>query len=180
MSLEDAMGKEGVRHRDGQAGFTLLELVVVVAVVAIILAIITLGVRQATDSFQLRRAATVVTSELRRAQTTAVGQDIPYAVEFVLSIPYGINVYNQPSGGPWVAVPRPVSGSENWPSTVSVLSVPGSPNCTGISGSASNWCVRFYPLGYADLGGVVQLKNRSGTIASINLNAATGRVNITP
>jgi hypothetical protein len=40
--------------------------------------------------------------------------------------------------------------------------------------------VTFQPLGFANQGGSVQLQNQSGTSASINLNAATGRVSITP
>jgi hypothetical protein len=63
---------------------------------------------------------------------------------------------------------------------VSIVSVPGTPNCSGISGSGSNWCVTFQPLGFANQGGSVQLQNQSGTTTNINLNAATGRVSITP
>ncbi len=181
MRIRDSMRHNAVRHRDGQAGYTLIELMVVVGLIAVLLAILTAVMRAATNSFQLRRMATVVTSELRRAQSSAVSQNIPYAVEFILSSPYGINEWNQPiSGGPWVAVPRPVTGSENWSSAVSIASVPGTANCSGISGSGSNWCVTFLPLGFANQGGSVQLQNQSGTTATINLNAATGRVSITP
>lgn len=180
MPIRDSMRHNAVRHKNGHAGFTLIELVVVVGLIAVVLAIVTAVMRAASNSFQLRRSATVVTSELRRAQSSAVAQNIPYAVEFILSSPYGINEWKQPSGGGWVAVPRPVTGSENWPSQVSIVSVPGTPNCSGISGSGSNWCVTFQPLGFANQGGSVQLQNQSGTSASIILNAATGRVSITP
>ncbi len=181
MPIRDSMRHNAVRHKNGHAGFTLIELVVVVGLIAVVLAILTAVMRAASNSFQLRRSATVVTSELRRAQSSAVAENIPYAVEFILSSPYGINEWKQPTpGGGWVAVPRPVTGSENWPSQVSITSVPGAANCSGISGSGSNWCVTFQPLGFADQGGSVLLQNKSGTTASINLNAATGRVSITP
>jgi prepilin-type N-terminal cleavage/methylation domain-containing protein len=179
MPIRDPMRHHAVLPKDGHAGFTLIELVVVVGLIAVVLGILAAVMRAASDSFQLRRAATVVTSELRRAQNSSVGENIPYAVEFILTSPYGINEWKQPSGT-WVQVPRPVTGSENWPSTVTIVSVPGTPNCSGISGSGSNWCVTFLPLGFANQGGIVQLQNRSGTNTSLNLNAATGRVSITP
>ncbi|HVH31914.1 MAG TPA: prepilin-type N-terminal cleavage/methylation domain-containing protein [bacterium] len=179
MAIRDPMRHYAVRHRDGQAGFTLIELVVVVGLIAVLLAIFTAVMRAATNSFQLRRMATVVASELRRAQNSSVGQNVPYAVEFILTSPYGINEWYQPTGA-WTQIPRPYTGSENWPSAVSIASVPGSPNCSGISGNASNWCVTFTPLGFASPGGNVQLQNQSGNTATIILNAATGRVSITP
>jgi len=75
MAIRDPMCHHAVRHRDGQAGFTLIELVIVVGLIAILLAIFTAVMRAATNSFQLRRMATVVASELRRAQNSAVGQN---------------------------------------------------------------------------------------------------------
>jgi len=159
--------------RDGQAGFTLIELVVVVGLISIIMAILVLGVRRASDAFSLRRAATIVMSEVRRAQSSAVADDVPYTVEFNLSSPYGITVYRQ------TAVQRTFAGQE-WPSSVTIPSAATTlPNCT-TPGNAANKCVTFQPLGFAVAGGTVQLLSRTGVSANLAIAAATGRVSVGP
>ena len=79
--------------RDGQAGFTLIELVVVVGLIGVVLAILVMGVRRASDAFSLRKAATTVISEVRRAQSSAVADGVDYMVEFALANPGRINTY---------------------------------------------------------------------------------------
>ena len=167
------MSSQLVRDRDGHSGFTLIELLVVVGLVGTVLAILTLGVRAASDAFSLRRAATIVMSETRRAASSAVAEAVDYTVEFKLSSPYGITVYRQ------TAVQRTFAGQE-WPLSVTIPSAGTTvPNCT-TPGNASNACVTFKPLGYAVVGGTVRLRSRNGVTANIAITAATGRVSVGP
>jgi type II secretory pathway pseudopilin PulG len=180
------------RHSGGQAGFTVLELVVVVGLITVVLAILTLGIRQASDSFSLRRAAAVVTSELRRAQSNAVADGATYMVEMGLTNPGSLNVYRSTASAqtcpPGMAPPPPTTttqctrtiSAQQWPSSVAING-PGTtlPVCTAPANPA-NKCATFRSLGYADAGGAVQLQNQSGTIATVQVVAATGRVTITP
>ncbi len=167
------MFRQLVRRTDGQAGFTLIELVVVVGLIAIVMVILIIGVRQASDSFSLRRAATIVASEVRRAQSSAVAEGGDYTVEFALSSPYGITVYRQ------TAVQRTFAG-QDWPLSVTIQSSGTTvPNCT-TPGNAANKCVTFRSLGYAVAGGTVQLLSRSGVSLNIAITAATGRVSVGP
>ena len=168
------MSWKPVRPKDGHAGFTLIELVVVIGAVALVMAILMLGVRRASDAFSLRRAATVVTSELRRAQASAVSGAVDYTVEFQVTSPYQVTVYRQ------TTAVRAVSGQE-WPSSVTIRSDPEStvPFCT-TPGSVTNKCVTFRPLGFANAGGVVQLRSRTGVTVNVAVTAATGRVSVQP
>ena len=162
-----------VRSKDGDAGFTLIELVIVVGLISIVLVILVLGVRRASDAFSLRRAATIVASETRRAASSAVADNVPYTVEFQLRRPYGITVYRQ------TVVQRTFAG-QDWPLSVTIPSAGATiPNCT-TPGNASNKCVTFQPLGFAVAGGTVRLLSRTGVSVNIAIIAATGRVSVGP
>src|SRR3989475_13229766 len=124
MTIGDSMCPKPVRRYNDRAGFTLIELVVVVGLISIVMAILVLGVRRASDAFSLRRAATIVASETRRAASAAVAEGVDYTVEFSLSSPYGITVYRQ------TAVQRTFAGQE-WPLSVTIPTAgTTAPNCT--------------------------------------------------
>ncbi len=159
------------RARD-QAGFSLIELVVVVGLASLVLGILVLGVRRASDAFQLRRAASLVTSELRRAHAAAVSAGVDYTVEFVVGSAGGLKVYRQTSLQRTVASEWPASVQiDGTASTISSCTTPGDP---------SNKCVTFRPLGFAVSGGDVRLVSRSGVGVSVRVTAATGRVSVVP
>src|SRR2546428_12720447 len=113
MTIGESMCPKPVRHCNDRAGFTLIELIVVVGLISIVMAILVLGVRAASDAFSLRRAATIVISETRRASSSAVAEGVDYTVEFKLSSPYGITVYRQ------TAVQRTFAG-RGWPLAVTL------------------------------------------------------------
>ncbi len=181
-----------VCHRDDQAGFTLLELVVVIGAIAVVMAVLSVGIRRASDAFSLRRGASVAASELRRAHAGAVSDGVDYTVEFVLANPGSMKVYRSTATAqtcPTGMMPPPPSTStlctrtaagQQWPSSVAVNG-PGTTFavCTAPADPA-NKCVTFRPLGYANAGGVVQLLSRSGVTVNVQVTAATGRVSIQP
>lgn len=159
----------GLRNSDG---FTLLELIIVVAVAAFIMAIITPSIRQAGESFRLRQAANATMSELRRAQAGAMSEGVDYTVEFVLGTPGSLNVYRQ------TTLQRTVAGTANWPSTVSIVSAGSTfPVCTS-PGNAANKCVTFISLGSPSSAGTAQLRSGTGVTVSVVVAAATGRVSV--
>src|SRR2546427_10354203 len=151
MTIGDSMCPKPVRRYNDRAGFTLIELVVVVGLIAIVMAILVLGVRRASDAFSLRRAATILMSETRRAASSAVAEGVDYTVEFKLSSPYGITVYRQ------TAVQRTFAGQE-WPlsGTIPTAGATG-PNVT-TPGNAAKAGVTFKPLGYAVAGRTRELR----------------------
>lgn len=166
-----------VCSRKWESGFTVLEMVIVLGAISVLLAILTLGVRQAIGSFALRRAATITAVELRRAQASAIaaGSGSAYTVEFVAT--GGLRVYVQTSGTPV----RTMAPPDEWPATVSInLAATTFPSCVSPA-SPSNKCVTFQPLGYASQGGAVALTGGVGTAVTyyINVAPATGRVSIT-
>jgi len=69
-------------QRRPEAGFTLLELLIVVGTVAVLMSVLGLGVRRAMESFDLRRAASTVVAEIRNAQAGALADHVDYVVEF--------------------------------------------------------------------------------------------------
>ncbi len=169
------MTQPGVHRRRFQAGFTLVELLVVVSVLAVVFAILVLGIRQASGSFALRQAATITMSELRKAQASSVagGSGVSYTVEFVYGTPGGLNIYRQ---GTLVKVVAP----PNWPSSVVFDNTQTTfPSCAGV-GNPANTCVTFQPLGYASAGGAAALKGGVGTQVTllVQVAAATGKVSI--
>lgn len=165
------------RHSSFEAGFTLIELMVVLAGLGVVLAILTLGIRQTIGSFALRRAASITTSELRRAQATALakGSGYAYQVEFLAS--GGLKIYEQGTATPVRLVLPP----NEWPPTVTIDMTATTFSSCAAPANPANKCVTFQPLGYVSQGGAAALKGGAGTQVTyyINVTAATGKVSVT-
>ncbi len=160
-----------------QAGFTLIEIMIVGGVLAFVLAIFVLGVRQASGSFALRQAASITLSELRKAQASAMaeGSGVSYTVEFVSGTTGGLNVYRQTSRVKTITPP-------DWPASVTFDNTQTTfPTCPVGIGNPSNACVTFQPLGYASAGGSAALRGGVGTQTTwlVSVIAATGKVSVT-
>lgn len=162
-------------RQNAEAGFTLIELIVVVAIIALLSAILSLSVRQIRAIIALRKAATIATSEIRRAQASAVADGENYIVEFVVG-GAAINVYKEvATPTPSTTLVRQVTG-ENWPPSV-VIRSSNLPACVTAT-SPSSTCVTFGFLG-APISGVgnVILETHTGTV-QLDIEPATGRVRV--
>ncbi len=173
------MSWKPVRHKDGQAGFTLLELIVVIGTIAVVLGVLALGVQKARDAFSLQRAATLVMSELRRAQARSVAENVDYMVEFDVvtgsGTSTGLKIWKV--GTPTTLV-RTVQSE--WPSNVQIMDGPTNfPACTAPADTAND-CATFKPLGYATASGRMRLKVKSSGVeqVEVKVESATGRVSV--
>jgi prepilin-type N-terminal cleavage/methylation domain-containing protein len=184
-----------------QSGFTVIELMVVIGIAAVLFAVLSVGVRRASESFALRRAGITVVSEVRRAQGAAVAERSDYRVEFALGTPGGLLVSRAklasetcPPGTVTASATlceRVLSAPNQWPASVGIVadaSPPGgmaslnaAPDCT--AAGAGNKCVVFQFLGSpASVGtqatGTVLLQSTSGVRLRVGIAAGTGKVSV--
>lgn len=108
----------------GEPGLALVELVLVIAIVALLASVLTLGIRRISESFALRQAASMAVAEIRQAQAGALSQGVDHVVEFDTSGASG------PPGGlrlfrPGVAVTGPVSVTSSGGSDTRSVTVVG-------------------------------------------------------
>jgi len=184
-----------------QSGFTIIELMVVIGIAAVLFAILSVGIRRATESFGLRRAGVTVVSEVRRAQAAAVAERVDYKVEFVLGTPGSLRVSRTkdvadscPTGmitSSATLCERVLTAPEQWPASVGIVadatppggmaSLNAAPDCTAAGGG--NKCVIFQFLGSpASVGtasqGTVLLQSTSGVTLRVAIAAGTGKVSV--
>ncbi len=176
-----------------QAGFGLIELIIVVGIIAVLTAILSLSIRQVRASYALRHAAEIVVSETRRAQASSIAQGADYMVEFIATNPGALKVYKDNNGdhvftGSETTPVREVSG-QDWPSTIQILAdtdttVPSLAVCNAPGVTAGNCVtvnapyVTFGFFGAPNAAGDVQLKGETGGITRIQVEIATGRVSV--
>lgn len=166
------------RDQNGAAGFSLIQLVVVVGVLAVVMAVLTPSIRQASDSYVLRRAASATVAELRRAQTAATAEGRDYTVEFFTDpgagVPGGLRVWKQGATSPERTVLPP-----EWALRVEMDDAATTfPACSAPADPAHK-CVTYKPLGYPTAGGRVRLRMEGpGTTLDVVVTTATGRVSI--
>lgn len=163
-------------YRNGEAGFSLLELVVVVGTVAVIMAVLVLGIRQASGSVELRRAASTATSELRKAQAAAMAEGVDYTVEFYVttgSAPGGLKVWRQGSTSPSRTVLPP-----EWPGSVQMQAAATNFPACNAPADPAHLCAVYKPLGYPVQGGTVRLGTSAGVTVDVVVEPATGRVSV--
>jgi Tfp pilus assembly protein FimT len=165
-----------------EAGFSLLELVIVVAMAAAVLLVFVQGVRQGSASFQVRKAASITIAEMRTAQAASMANGVDIAVEFYTSTgsstPGGLQMWaRSPSTGIWSQLRSALP--PEFPVSVQMSEgVTNFPNCP-VAIHATHDCVIFKPLGYADDNGRLRLRaiGNPGIFLEVVMNvAATGRV----
>ncbi len=159
------------RLQEDYAGFSLVELVVVVGVVALLMLLLVPSIRQMSASYDLRRAASITMSELRKAQAGATAADVDYTVEFVLGSSGGLKIYQQAALVRTIALP-------DWPAAVQI-DTPGTtfPSCTSV-GNPADKCVTFRSLGYPVNSGTALLRSTVGVTVQVIVAPGTGRVTV--
>lgn len=70
------------QNRSGEAGFTLLELMVALTILALAMSVVTMGVSRRSPGFEARRAASEIAGLMRDARVSARELNQPVAVEF--------------------------------------------------------------------------------------------------
>ena len=164
-------------RRGSDAGFSLLELMIVVGTVAAIMAMLALGIRMTSESYALRRAAGITMSELRKAQATAMAEGVDYTVEFYVSsasgTPGGIRVWRAGIGTPVRTVLTP-----DWPASVQMQqNTTTFPACTAPVDTMHK-CAVYKPLGYPVQNGLVKMSLGTGITLDVVVEPATGRVSV--
>jgi type II secretory pathway pseudopilin PulG len=166
----------------GEAGFSLLELVIVVAMAAAVLLVFVQGVRQGSASFQVRKAANIAIAEMRTAQAVSMANGVDMAVEFYTSTgsgtPGGVRTWaRQPGTGLWFqarsALPPEFPNNVQMPEGVTNF-----PNCPAAI-HLTHDCAIFKPLGYAEDDGRIRLRAIGASGIQLDLvmdQPATGRV----
>jgi general secretion pathway protein H len=151
----------GERRRESQLGFTLLELMVVVGILALAVAIVVPSLGRARPGLAVRSAAYALAADLRAARAAAQTGN----VERTLTIDLANRRY-------WA---EGVVGPRALPSSVAVeLAVPDSER----TGTAASGRVRFFPDGSTSGAKVVLGDGRS--TAAVLVDWLTGGIRIEP
>lgn len=180
------------RLRGSECGFTVIELIVVIGIAAVMVSVLAVAVRQGSDSFALRRAASLAVSEIRRAQSSAIAERRDFVVEFGFGNPTSVTTYRltDPPGNTWLQVrtisaPQPGTGLDaDWPVSVVFVSAGSTFTACGgaaLPGVATNQCVGFGLFGEPSTtapAGQVVIRNSMGTQLRVVVAAATGRVTV--
>lgn len=135
-------------------GFTLLELMVVLAIMALALAVVPMQMEGTLERARLQAAARQLTQGLRLTQSSAMAQRQPQRL--VVDTRHGL----------W----RTAQRSHHLPRGITVMLTTARSERVNAFMSA----VRFYPDGTAT-GGAIELRNKSGAV-SIQVDWLTGAV----
>jgi prepilin-type N-terminal cleavage/methylation domain-containing protein len=136
-----------------EKGVTLIELVVVMAIIGIMALFMAPAIGEWVDNYRIRQAARDIASTLQLAKMQAVSTRLPDAVNFTLADgTYGITPL--PAGGSNSQVPKGV---------------------TIAAGSATS--ISFNPDGTSPINGTITINNAKGKQYQISV-LATGRIGI--
>ncbi len=134
------------RFRNGESGFSIIEIVFVVAMVAILGSVTVTQLRPSLEKYRLVSSANMVASEMNIGRALAISRNWSYEAQF-------------DTNANTVQVVDPTNSS-NDPRMAKNLE-------PGITFSVvPSPSIRFYARGYA-LSGIIQLQNEAGETASI-------------
>jgi type II secretion system protein H len=154
-----------IRHRGNrEAGFSIIELMVVVVIMTIVLAASIPALRQHTETVNLTKGSREVESSLKLARTRAVSTNTPVVVVFDTNANTYLLFEDEDGDGTHDSA-ETMSGPFEVPKKVALGSV-----------SFGRNTVTFVPSGAASETGSVVLVNTKNLAQRIDLTAATGLV----
>lgn len=144
-----------------KAGFTLVELLLVLALVGILSLVAVPQANRLQASFNLQRAARELAATIRELQNRAVVEERAYYIQFIYSPDHSRDGYRTgPFGesGSFRALPRGISIAYNYLQPKTPL--------------------LFYPSGSPNVGASIPLENKLGDLLTVKVMVATGRVRV--
>lgn len=162
-------------HTISVTGFSLIELLIVVGIIAIIGAVGTPALLSQLPDYRLNGAARTVSSTLQFAKMNAASAGKEYRVEFLLDT--SPQRYQIQKGNAF-------RGSDSWVIIPSAYEIPPQvwiDHATDYRGThyTGTSVIAFNPTGTSSSGGVY-LANSSGKHRSVKVSSSTGRIRITP
>jgi prepilin-type N-terminal cleavage/methylation domain-containing protein len=153
-------------------GITLIELVIVLAIIAIGAALMVPGFGAWMPHYRLKGAARDIVSVMRTAQVKAVSYNMRYGVAFnTAANPPEFQLYRN-SGG---LTDFQVDGSPtSLPAGVLFNDFVGLPK----DGPGGQSVIRFFPDSTAEANGTISLINSKNTTKTIRIFSSTGRITI--
>ncbi len=154
-------------HRDRQQGYTMIEILVVIAIMATLVAIGVPTVTSQLSHQRLKKTTREVVIELNAARMQAISQNTKYRVEFTLS--------SSPSLDSFRLAKWNIATSAWEDDTTRAVKVFESG--TDMLTPTSNFNVRFYPNGTADAT-TITIKNENDTSdkMQVTVSATTGKI----
>jgi len=145
------------RSNNRNKGFTLIELMVVVGIVALLLGLSINGIISLIQWSKLNTAAALLSSELKNTQSRAFYEGVYYKIDFWAPLDR-YRIYKQTELYKDIQLKDIDLFNTNF----------------------TNNKVYFYPNGVPSMGGTVTLKNKRGKILYVIMTPVTARVRINP
>ena len=158
-------------HTDFLSGFTLTELMIVMAIMAILGAIATPTILSQLPDYRLKGTARTISSTLQYAKMSAASTGKEYRVQFLLDA--SPQRYQLQQGNLF-------SGSDSWTDVRVFQKIPNQvliDHGTDYKGSHTSGksTIAFNPTGTASSGGIY-LENSKGNRCSVKVSSSTGRI----
>jgi len=159
-----------------RAGFTLLELLIVLVIMMMMTGIVAVSLRPALEEARLRSAARMVIASLRYTRSYAISHHTKAATVVALDTPgLSVQAWNNEleSEEDWHEITTPAGRFHSLPTGTEIVYVSG----TGAEQDKGEATVTFSPLGNTDSVSLV-LQDSGGRERTIQVDGVTGRCSL--